>query len=122
MKDPVVHELYNKYYANKKRKGDKKMSEQKPVEVKNDEVKNEEIKPVVEKKVVEKKSKKIAVKKPIVKKEKKERKTTFRTRPTGIFRLSDKHMKKFGFKPKQELEIVNNKPGEIIVKIKSAIK
>lgn len=128
MKDPALHDLYNKYYGNKKRKGDKSMSEQKSVEVKNEEIKNDkEVKPiiekkVVEKKVVEKKFKKTIVKKPIIKKERKERKVTFKTRPTGIFRLSDKHMKRFGFKPKQELEIVNNKPGEIIVKIKSVIK
>lgn len=107
MRDPFIKELHDKYYANKNKKGDKQMATPKvKTEVKNGEVKK---KVVIEKKIAE------------VKKEKKAR---FKTRPNGVLRLSDKHMGKFGFKAKQELEIVNTKPGEITIRAKngSAVK
>lgn len=91
MPDPILNKIYDKHYANKnKKKGDIEMA----MKAKNN----------------LKAEKKEA--------NKKERQPKFRIRPTGIFRISDKHTAKFGFKPKQELEIVNTKPGEITIKVK----
>lgn len=94
MKDPVLNRIYDKYYGNNKKKN-KKGEIEMAVKAKNN------IK--AEKKVVAKK----------------EREYRFKIRPTGIFRLSGDHTARFGFKPKQELEIVNTKPGEITIRVKN---
>jgi len=128
LRDPFLKGLYEKYYGNKTKKGKMRMSISKvrvgarpdgevSSEIKKVEEKSEVIAPKIEKK------KKVIVEKKVTEKKvitsKKERQVRFKTRPNGVLRLSDKHMQKFGFKCKQELEIINSKPGEIIIKVKS---
>jgi hypothetical protein len=92
--DPVLDRIYNKHYGNNKnnnKKGEIEMA----IKTKNG-IKNE--------------------KKETAKREKQYR---FKTMTKGTIRLSGVHMSRFGFKPKQELEIVNTKPGEITIKVKN---
>lgn len=92
MVDKILNKIYDKHYGNNKnKKGEIEMA----IKTKNN------IK---------------AAKKEVVKKE---RQYKFRIRPTGIFRISGDHTARFGFKPKQELEIINIKPGEITIKVKN---
>lgn len=108
MADLFLRKLYEKYYGNNTKKGRKNMTmlkvkaKTKAKDLKNKNIINETI----------------ATKEISSESKKKERQVKFKTRPNGVLRLSDKHMQKFGFKCKQELEIINNKPGEIIVKVK----
>jgi hypothetical protein len=91
MSDPSLSKIYDKFYSkNKKKKGEIEMA----IKAKNG------IK-------AEKKVKKV------------ERQHRFKTMTKGTIRLSGVHMSGFGFKPKQELEIVNTKPGEITIKVKN---
>ena len=95
MKDPVLDKIYDKHYGNNKNKN-----------------KKGEIEMAIKAKNNIKAEKKAEVKK--------ERQYKYRIRPTGIFRLSGDHTARFGFKPKQELEIINTKPGEITIKVKNS--
>ena len=95
MADPILNKIYDKHYGNNKNKN-----------------KKGEIEMAIKAKNGIKTAKKETIKK--------ERQYKFRIRPTGIFRISDKHTAKFGFKPKQELEIINTKPGEITIKVKNS--
>lgn len=94
MADPVLNKIYDKHYGNNKNKN-----------------KKGEIEMAIKAKNGIKAEKKAEAKK--------ERQYKFRIRPTGIFRISGDHTARFGFKPKQELEIVNTKPGEITIKVKN---
>ena len=123
--DEVLDRIYARYYARKlKNESEAKMANG-----------NKEVTPAAEKAVVcvcaegEKqavqKEKTKPVAKPAVKtvkkahpKEKAKKEPSFHTRPSGVLRLSEQNMAAFGFKAKQELEIVNKKPGEITIKVK----